>query len=359
MPASFPTDGGFMQGKYLYQNNANRINLKTIAKMAGVSVTTVSRALNDKTDISLETKRKILDIVNELGYTPDHLARSLRTRKTGAIGVIVSDITNPFFGSVIRGIEDALQKEEYSIFLCNSDENYEREERAIKTLLRKKVDGIIITPVEVEVADIFELQQSGMPLVLAARRIRKVNTSCVVANDVLGGFLAAEHLISEGHEKILYLAGPSYLTTAQERLEGHEKALRTYNIPVNKSLIKFTNSKMVDGYCIVKDLLESHPKTFTAIASFNDYLSFGALKAIYEKGLEVPKDMAVIGYDDVEFCSLSVVPLSSIRIPQYDLGYKAAEVLTKNIHGSTRTTEVKEVLLDPKLIVRSSTHLAR
>lgn len=331
-----------------------RVTQKVIAKMAGVSVNTVSRALNNKPDVNAETKHRILKIVKEMGYTPNLVARSLKTGETRTIGVIVSDITNPFFSLVIHGIEDKVQKKGYSIILCNANENYVREEKAMKLLVQKRVDGILVTPVEKKTRDIFYLQEMKVPFVLVARHLKIPDLSYVVADDVLGGFLATEHLIKKGHRKIMYVAGPSHVTTVQERLNGYKKALAQYGIRFEEELVRFTNAKSEDGYRVMKDVL-SKRLDFTAIGVFNDYLALGMMKAVRERGLRIPDDVAIVGYDDIEFASLAVVPLSSVRIPKYELGYKAAEILLNQLSKKHIRSEPQQIAIEPKLVIRSST----
>ena len=331
-----------------------RVTQKVIAEIAGVSVNTVSRALNNKPDVNAKTKHKILKIVKELGYTPNLVAKSLKAGKTKTVGVVVSDITNPFFNLVIHAIEDKAQKKGYSIILCNANEDYKREEKAIKLLVQKRVDGILITPVEKKTLDIFYLQQMKVPFVLVARHLKIPGLSYVVADDVLGGFLATEHLIKKGHKKIIYIAGPSHVTTAQERLNGYKKALAQYGIRFKKELVRFTNAKSEDGYKVMKDAL-SKKLDFTAVSTFNDYLALGIMKAVYERGLKIPDNIAIVGYDDIEFAPLTIVPLTSVRIPKYELGSKAVEILFKFLSKTYKSPKTQQVMLEPELVIRNTT----
>ncbi|WP_369018255.1 LacI family DNA-binding transcriptional regulator [Thermatribacter velox] len=310
--------------------------------------------LNNRYDVSQETRKRILAIIEELGYAPNHLARSLRMGQTKTIGVVISDVSNPFFGSVISGIENILREEGYCVLLYNANEDAQREEEVFKVLLERRVDGVIITPVDESnfSALLSLLQKANIPCVFLARYAKNIPVSYVIADDLLGSFLATEHLLKKGHKRILYLGGPPFLTTSQERIQGYKKALEQYGLPSDENLIKPSRAKMEDGYKIVKEALFQKLE-FTAIASFNDYLAFGALRALRENGLSVPRDVAVVGYDDVEFASISWVPLTTVRMPKYELGVEAAKILLSHIRGEAES--IKKVVLKPKLIVRSST----
>lgn len=331
-----------------------RVTLKTIASRAGVSTVTVSRALNSRYDVSEETRRKILAIAKELGYTPNHLAKSLKSGRTKTVGVIVSDISNPFFGTAIRGMVEALRKKKCHILLCDSSEDPSLEEESFQVLLERRVDGIIVTTSSEENLRKFLpiFAQENIPCVLLARRIKGISISFVTVDDVFGSFAAVEHLIRKGHKRILYMAGPFDLTTSKDRLQGYTEALKKYGIERDDNLIHFTKAKMEDGYAVVKEALRKGFE-FTAIATFNDYLAFGALRALLEEDLKVPDDVSIVGYDDVEFAAISWVPLTTVRIPKYELGVEAAKILLSHIRKEVE--EIQEVVLKPELIVRNST----
>jgi LacI family transcriptional regulator len=303
--------------------------------------------------VSEETRKRVLAIAEELGYTPNHLAKSLRTGKTKTIGIVVSDISNPFFGTVIRGIGDVLRREGYHILLCDSNEDPHLEEETFMVLLKRRVDGMIVTTTDENnlLRILPSFQKVDIPCVLLARYARGSPISYVAVDDVFGSFTATEYLIQKGHKRILYLAGPPHLTVSQERLNGYVEALKKHGIEEDGSLIRFTKAKMEDGYEVVKSVL-SQELHFTAIGTFNDYLAFGAMRALQERGLRIPDDIAVVGYDDVEFSAVSWVPLTTVRIPRYELGIEAARLLLSHIKGET--TRVEEILLKPELVIRGS-----
>ena len=329
-----------------------KVTQRMIAKEAGVSVNTVSRALNNKPDINPTTRRKILKIAKELGYVPNLLAKSLKSGETKTIGVIVSNLFNPFFGPVVYGIDEKIRKKGYSIIICNSDSDYKREEEAIATLVKKRVDGILITPVKRSSLDASFLEKTKIPCVLMMSQFKAKNFDYVGFDDKMGTFLATEHLIKKGHKKILYLSGPPSFSLSQDRLIGYKRALNKYGIKIEKSLIRSVTPKLEEGYKVVKELL-SKKFDFTAIVAFNDYIALGAMKAIFEHNLKIPDDIALVGHDDIEFASLATVPLTTVRLPKHLLGEKAAEILLSKMKG--RKKKAQHFFLKPELVIREST----
>ena len=331
----------------------SKITQYTIAEKAGVSAITVSRVINNKPDVNPKTRKKILKIINELNYVPNLLAKSLKSGKSKTIGVIVSNLYNPFFNDVLCGINEILNKKGYSIIVCNSNNSINEEEKNVLTLIEKRVDGILITPVGKKSLDIMHLQKIKIPSVLFMSHINLIKSDYVGFNDQLGSFQAAEHLISRGHKKILYLHGPTNFSLTNERLRGFKKALFEYGIEKDESLFKeVTNPNMTEGYKIVKEIL-CQKQNFTAIATFNDYVAIGVLKAVLERNLKVPEDIAIIGYDDIEFASLSIIPLTTIQLPKFLLGKCAAQILLSKMIG--QKCQCKNKFLKPKLVIRDST----
>ncbi|MBC7189892.1 LacI family DNA-binding transcriptional regulator, partial [Candidatus Aerophobetes bacterium] len=221
----------------------SRVTQREIARKAGVSINTVSRALNNKPDINPATKKKIIQIAKDLGYVPNLLAKSLKSGETKTIGVVVSNLFNPFFGPVIYGIDEKIRKKGYSIIICNSDNDYRREEDAIMTLVKKRVDGILVTPVKKGSLDASFLQNAKIPCVLMMSQFKSENFDYVGFDDKMGTFLATEYLIKKGHKRILYLSGPPYFSLSQDRLAGYRKALEDNKIKMDKNLIKFVTPK--------------------------------------------------------------------------------------------------------------------
>lgn len=331
----------------------SHITLRDIAKEAGVSTTTISRALNDKPDVSPKTKDKILEIAKNLGYTPNLLAKSLRSRKSKTIGVILADISNPFFSAVAKGIEDAARKRNYSIILCNTDEKYEKEEEAVRVLVEKRVDGLLITPVQKEYKDILRIKEQKIPLVLVGRHFDTIKTNSVVSDDALGGFLATEYLIKKGHRKILYISGPLHISSATERLKGYKRALRECKIPFEEKLVRGYTAKMGEAYTLMRKILKKK-LDFTAVFTFSDFLALGVMKALREEKSKIPDDVAVVGYDDIEFASILEIPLTTVHMPKYRLGMEGVNMLIDDIEGKNSAKKLQKLTIKPELIVRKS-----
>ncbi|MFQ5796695.1 MAG: LacI family DNA-binding transcriptional regulator [Candidatus Bipolaricaulia bacterium] len=329
-----------------------RVTMEDIAKQAGVSVNTVSRALSDRPEISPETKQRILEIAGRLNYVPNKLARSLRSNKTGTVGAIIADLANPFFAALVAGIEEAARHRDYSLILASTSEDYEREERTIQVMLEERVDGLLITPTQVRADAIVELQRHGTPFVLIDRYFEDVQTDYVVADNVQGGVLAVSHLIDEGYRKILHIAGPMHTSNARERLEGYRRALEAHNIRYDESLVCSDAVTMEDGYRIACDVLAQglHPE---AIFTYSDFVAFGVIRAIRELDLRIPDDIAVVGYDDIEVASALEVPLTTVRMPRRKMGRVAMDLLDERIDDQ-REEGGHKVTLDVELIVRAS-----
>jgi len=328
-----------------------RTTIKDVAREVGVSINTVSRALNGKPDVSSETRRLVLKTAQRLNYMPNKLARGLRSNKTGIIGVIVADIANPFFSAVVKGMGKAAKELGYSIILQDTSENYKNEEEAIQIMISEQVDGLLITPVQTEKRSIHMLQESGIPFVLVARYFDDADTDYVVADDVQGGYLATAHLIEKGHEKIAFINGPAYNSSAIERFQGYKKALEEHDIGLNESLIRNGALTMEDGYTYGKALLMDHDPQPTALFTFSDFVALGAMKAVREAGLRIPEDIAIVGYDDIDFAFCLESPLTTIRFPKREIGEEAISVLEKKIDGQKCHSNLK---IPVELVIRQS-----
>jgi LacI family transcriptional regulator len=331
----------------------SHVTLKDIAKEAGVSTTTVSRALNNKDDIKPPTKEKILKIVKQMGYTPNAVARGLKIKRTETIGVVIADISDPFFAPIVKGIEKAARQEGYHLILCDTDENYETEREALKTLIEKRVDGLLITPTQTGYHDIVELKKKKIPFVLLGRHFdfELLETDYVCTDDVKGALSATTYLIERGHRRILFINGPNYICSAKERLAGYKRALLEAGVEIDESLIREGGIKMEDGYRIMKEELEKASR-FTAVFAYSDFVALGVIRALKEARLEIPRDLAVVGYDDIDVTSFLEVPLTTVRIPKYELGVEGFKLLKKKMAGEVDSP--KKVIFSTELVVRKS-----
>lgn len=328
-----------------------RVRMKEVAEAVGVSINTVSRALNGKPEISPETKAKILRATAQLGYKPNRLARGLRSNKTGIIGVIVADIANPYFSMLVKGIVKATQAHDYSIVLQSTDENYDREEEAIQVLLAAHVDGMLIAPTQKGIETIEELSESRVPFVLMSRYFTELETDYVIMDDLQGGFLATEYLLKQGHERIAMVNGPLHISSARERFEGYKKALSEHGLEVDASLVVCGALTMDDGCRAARQLLRNSPPS--AIFAFSDFVAFGVMRALRERGLRVPTDGAVVGFDDILFSSCLETPLTTVGGQTEMVGHEAAELLIRKLSGKG-ATEPGQIRLPVQLVVRAT-----
>jgi len=331
----------------------DRVTMEDIAEKAGVSINTVSRALNDKPDINDQTKKEILGIADELNYQPNRFAQGLRSSKTSTLGVIVADIQNPFFSGLLKGIEKSAKEQGYSIIVQDTDENYENEISAVRTMLAEQIDGLLITPVQNESGTIEELQRSPLPFVLLGRYFEGLDTHYVVTDDVGGAYKATEHLINKGHRDITIINGPPHISSSRERLIGYRKAMDANGLPVKDSMILEDAVTLRDGYELAKARFNSAEKP-TAIFCYSDFVALGVLQAAREIGLAVPGDLAVVGYDDSFFAKALEVPLTTVRIPKNQLGEKALETSLELINQEDKI-DPKQVKLETELVIRAST----
>ena len=323
-----------------------------IARESGFSINTVSRALRDDPKISSETCRLIQDKADQLGYIRNHVAGSMRSNRTNTIGVVSADSSNPFFAEVLLGIEDAARKEDFHILLINTEENAENEYDAVKLLLGRQVDGLIIMPVFDNDRNRELYNSLSVPFIFAGRRVNGIDNHSILHGDVEGGKNVFRYLIEAGHRQILYIAGPPFVSNSVDRKKGMIETFSEYGIPVNEDLIIETTGHIDDGYAAVNQAL-NRGLGFTAIACFNDLLAMGALKSLFENDLRVPADMEVFGYDNLKMAQYMQPRLSSVDVPKARLGQVAVEELISHIED--REKEYCNVNINPRLVFRETT----
>lgn len=328
--------------------------IKDVAREAGVSYATVSRALNDHPEINEETKKRIVKIAMKMGYRPNAIAQGLVKKETKTVGLIIPDITNPFFPEVARGIEDAAVEAGYTIFLCNTNWNAKREERYLNVLLQKQVDGLIIAPSSEEISHLRIPLNSGIKTIFISRVINHANSTCIIIDNILGAKQAVEYLIGRGHRRIAFIGGQEDISTNRERLQGYTQALSANGLEFDESLVKTGSFKRDSGYFIMNQLLNTQESNRpTAVFAANDLLALGALQAVRENGLGIPSDIAVVGFDDIEFASLPEIQLTTVAQPKYDMGKLAFTTLTELMGGGGYSSG-RKILLDPVLVVRKT-----
>jgi DNA-binding LacI/PurR family transcriptional regulator len=326
--------------------------MRDVAEMAGVSPTTVSRVLNRKMLVRKETEERVWTAVDTLGYQPNASARALSTRQTSAIGIVVRDICDPFFPPIVHGVTYVANAMGYSSFLCNL--STEPDTAFYLQLVRaKRVDGIIIATSHIPDEQILLVIDEGAPLVLINREMDGVVSVCT--DNEQGGWDAARHLIDLGHRSIAYIGVPSFVQSGIPRRIGYERALAEHGLALNPSLLFEEENSADGGYRAAMDLLASREKA-SAVFVYDDVMAIGALRAFKEKGLRVPEDMSVVGYDDIPLGSHIAPPLTTVRQAKDAMGIRAMELLVALMQGEELAE--KQVSLRPELIERSSSSVA-
>ena len=325
-------------------------SVKDVAQLAGVSTATVSRVLSDKPYVSDEVRQRVLQAVEALDYRPNRVARSLRIQKTSTIGLIVSDIRNPFFTDISRSVEDYAHLNDYTVFLCNTDENPEKEKIYLDLMDAENVAGIILSPTR-HTAQVFsKVYRSDIPVVIIDRRVSQPELDHVLIDNIEAAQKLVNHLIEDGHKRIAGIFGVAS-TTGAERREGYLRALKQNEIKPIPELSMFVEAKEEAGCEAVLKLLNlSQPPD--AIFTTNSLLTAGALRAIRQKNLSIPNEIAIAGFDETRWTTLIVPPVTVIAQPTQEIGQTAAELLINRIKDPKRP--FREVTLKGQLIVRQS-----
>jgi len=336
------------------KNNLDKVTIKEIAEIAGVSRTTVSRVLSGGTLVNKKTKDKIVKIIKEKNYKPSIIAQSLRTRRTKTIGLVLADIENPFYSRVAKGVIDIAESKDYNVILCNSNNNKELEGKEIETLLERGVDGLLLTTVELKVKTIENLRDIECNFFLIDCKLDIPGLNYIANDDYFGAELATEYLIKLGHKRIFFL-GNRKLLSLRDRYQGFKDMLERHRINNDKNFVpmKFISADNVyDIDSIIEYILNAEEK-ITAIFAGNDYLAIRTIDSLINSGMKVPEEISVIGYDNISFSSMNKVPLTTIRQPKYLLGKLAAEQLIEKIENK-QDKETKRMILRPELVIRKS-----
>jgi LacI family transcriptional regulator len=332
----------------------NPATLKDIARLAHVSHTTVSRVINNRPGVKAATKKRIMRLVKELDYQPNLVARSLVVKRSKNLGMIITTIRNPFYLELAQGIEDTARSFEYNVILCCTNHDLFLEGEHIRELKRRGVDGIILTSAQIKDGHVAALAHEGFPLVLVNRKVLEPDLSDKVdyigIDNVKGGEIALEHLIKMGHRRIGIIRGSLESSVTVERMEGACKALARHGLSLEDDLVFGGDYLKGTGYEAAKKFL-SLPNPPSAIFSLNDYMALGVYDALMEHGVRVPEDMALLGFNDIEFASLNMVGLSTISQKKYTLGSMAVRRLMERIEGAQAG---REWILEPELIIRRS-----
>lgn len=326
-----------------------------VAKIAGVSPSTISRVMNNPEIVAEDTRQKVINAVKELAYIPNMMAASMPKRKTNYIGLIIPDITNIFFSNLVRGVQDVCEKHGYNVLVVNSDDSQEKEGRYLKLLYSRRVDGVILTVAGYREKEFPEEELSllkKMNIVLIDREINGMTTPIVKVNNFSGAYSAVKYLLTMGHRKIMYLAGIEGTKTNQERKKGYLAALKKAKINWEKELAgDFRLDTAYQKIIYHWPQLKNSDKLPTAIFAANDLMAIGALKAFAQLKIRVPEDISIIGFDNIPFSDCTCPPLTTIAQPTYLMGQKAVETLLKVID---KKKIKKSVEFETELIERDS-----
>lgn len=321
-----------------------------VARSSGVSPATVSRVLSGRRNVDPVLAEKVQAAVAKLGYRPNGVARNLRRASTNLWAVVISDIENPFFTSLVRGLEDIAQTEGYHVVLCNSDEDPAKESAYASTVLTEQMAGVVISPTST--ADgVRQLHEAKTPMVLIDRRVDGVNADTVLVDNEHGAAEGVRHLIDGGYRRIACITGPRKVSTAMDRLTGYRAALRGAGIRSNKDLVRHADFREAGGYEAMASLLDL-PEPPEAVFVANNLMTVGALECLAKRGLRAPDDIAIVGFDDIPWAKLVVPSLTTVAQPTYELGRRAGLLLKERIAEPGRPPST--VTLPTQLHVRAT-----
>jgi LacI family transcriptional regulator len=335
---------------------ATTSSIRDVAAEAGVSVGTVSNVLNRPEVVAPATRTRVEEAIAALGFVRNESARQLRAGRSRTLGLVVLDVANPFFTDVAHGVEEAVAAEGLAVVLCDSAESADRERRYLDLLEEQRVQGILITPVEGVGKRLRQLRQRGIPVVLVDRWASTRNFCSVSVDDVYGGELAATHLVEQGHRRIAFVGGPFGLKQVADRHDGAKRALTAAGLPasglvrVETAALNFSAGR--DAGAQIAELPPNRRPTAAFCA--NDLVALGVLQEMTRRRRRVPDDLAIVGYDDIDFAAAAAVPLSSVRQPRHELGQAAAELLIEETSGD-RGHRHRQLVFEPDLVVRAST----
>jgi LacI family transcriptional regulator len=325
--------------------------LLDVAKRAGVAPITVSRVINSSGYVSESTKNRVEAAVKELGYVPNTLARGLRSKRTNTLALIVTDITNPYFTLMARGVEDAAGESGWTVIYCNTDESQAKEERYANLLAQRKVDGVLLVPACSNAKTIRFLESNGVMVVILDRRVLEAETDLVCSDSENSAKSLIELLIGEGHTKIVMITGPKDVSTSVDRVAGYQQALTGAGLRENE-LVYYGAFNQQSGYELTFQAMNHTPRP-TAIFGANNFITIGIIKALHDLNMDVPRDVSVVGFDDLPE-SMLVRPFLTVAMqPAYEMGRSATELLLKRISGDL-SEDCQEIILPAEIIERES-----
>ena len=335
------------------ENVYRSVSLNKVAEEAGVSIATVSRVINDSPGVNPEKRMKVQQVIKELKYTPNRVAKRLRNRNASGnlLGALIPDIQNPFYMEVLRGIEDVAYENKYALIMCNFSQDEKKEKLYLDILQSESIDGLIAAPTNEHDQEVISLVKTGLPIVCVDRGLSGVDVDVVLVENQKGAFTAVDHLAKAGYKRIAYISGLQQIPSSQQREQGYLDALSANGLAIDRNLIKYGDSRHESGVKLCEELLNySDPPD--AIFTGNNLITLGALETIHKKGLKVPGQIAIIGFDDMYWAISLNPPLTAVRQPAYEIGRRAAEQLILRINDPTRPT--MSMILKTELMIRSS-----
>lgn len=333
------------------------VTIDDVAEHAGVSKSTVSAVLNDRDVVRATTRQRILDAIETLDYRPRGSARRGFTAPSGkSIGFVIKEADNPYYSETLVGIQDAAHEKGFLTYVSSSEGRLETEQKIIKQFADKDLDGLIITPIlndDTDLSHLFELKRNNIPFVLL-EDIRGLQADLVDIDNTEASATAVQHLIELGHEHIVHFAGPAYSEHTQERIEGVHHAFSRSPLVLNDESIVPTGDSFEKGYEQSLDFFSDWDGDVTGVTCYNDLVALGAMKGLRELGISVPGDLSIIGFDDLKLLDYFPIPLTTVRVPKYEMGRRATDLLLDQIDSGTNGSP-EQIVLDAELVVRSST----
>ncbi|MDL4821833.1 LacI family DNA-binding transcriptional regulator [Actinomadura opuntiae] len=330
------------------------VGIKDVARHAGVSVGTVSNVINRPEMVSPETQTRVEAAIKILGYVRSESARQLRAGQSRVMALLVLDISNPFFVDMARGAESAAREAGLVVMVCSSAQSVSEEVSHLSLFVEQRVRGVLVSPADPTGSSLETLKQQDTPFVLVDRVAGELGACSVSVDDTVGGALAGRHLVGAGHRSIAYVSGPPHLQQVKDRREGLLQAISEAGLPP-ETLVEIPTKHLdvANGRDAAARLLGLAQRP-TAVFCANDLLALGVLQAVYAAGIAVPQELAIVGYDDIEFASAAVVPLTSVRQPAFEMGRRATELLMEETGEQAAEHRHRKVVMLPELVVRGS-----
>lgn len=328
-------------------------SMNDVATRAGVSIATVSRVLNNNGNVNEATRAKINKAIKDLKYQPSRVAKRLRSKSISSnlLGVLIPDIENPFYVDVLRGIEELAYNNNYAIIMCNFGQDEKKEKLYLEILQSEAIDGLIVAPAHEDDPLLKKMVKDGLPVVCVDRGLKDANVDVVLVDNVNGAYTAVDYLIKSGYKRVAYIAGLKAIPSSNLREQGYRKALEENGIAYDEELVKFGNSKHESGVELCNELLKL-PNPPDAIFTGNNLITLGALETIQKWKLKIPEDIAIIGFDDMQWSSSLNPPLTAVRQPAMEIGKRAVELLIQRIQDPERSSI--QMTLNTELMKRSS-----